>query len=55
MLTLFLQYFILIGQLLIAVDFDLQGMDEEEEMKVKKYLRGEAADLGVMNFWDFYY
>ncbi|KAL8518129.1 hypothetical protein ACS0TY_009475 [Phlomoides rotata] len=25
-----------------------QGMDEEEEMKVKKYLRGEAADLGTL-------
>lgn len=39
----------------MAVAFDRQGMDEQEEMTLKKYLRGEAADLGVMEFWDFWY
>lgn len=37
------------------MDFDLQGVSEEEEMIVKKYLRGEAADLGVKDSRDFYY
>ncbi|KAK6137977.1 hypothetical protein DH2020_028281 [Rehmannia glutinosa] len=31
-----------------TIPFAEQGVSDEEELKVKKYLRGEAADLGVL-------